>query len=279
MITHNGTYLLFATHHGMRITAATMGGKMVIRPWLTTATQQAILAAFGSAEGTEVISKTNDYLNAIALTDPQRAQQLSGFINEDPLLVCSLVETSKVRCVVTKNNSYATTTKYNTTNNSYVKVHSKLVSVASGAYPCMFRFSNPYNVSKAIWIGQNSTSRIGYAVAGKESLDIATFDEGYHLFEISGGSFLIDGVVKSTLNIPEFINTAPETPCIIAASVNGDRNNVQNIVSVEYGEGETPSAHYVPFRRNGEMEMLDLVTGTLATRVGTFTEQLTLKQQ
>jgi hypothetical protein len=96
MITHNGTYLLHATHHGMPIYAATMGGKMVIGGWLLSATQQAIVAAFG-AEGTEVIRKTNDYLNRIATTDPARALLLAGFINEDPMLVCSLVETSKVR--------------------------------------------------------------------------------------------------------------------------------------------------------------------------------------
>ena len=100
MITHNGTYLLHATHHGMPIYAVTMGGKMVIG-WLQSATLQAIVAAFGSAEGTEVIAKTNDYLNAIAKTDPQRALFLAGFINEDPMLVCSLVETSKVRILDT----------------------------------------------------------------------------------------------------------------------------------------------------------------------------------
>jgi hypothetical protein len=84
MITHNGTYLLHATHHGMPIVAATMGGKMVIGYGLLSATLQAIVAAFG-AEGTEVIRKTNDYLNRIATTDPQRALLLAGFINEDPL--------------------------------------------------------------------------------------------------------------------------------------------------------------------------------------------------
>ena len=35
MITHNGTYLGAATHHGMPIYAATMGGKMILdNKWL-----------------------------------------------------------------------------------------------------------------------------------------------------------------------------------------------------------------------------------------------------
>lgn len=97
MITHNGKYLLHATHHGMPIYAATMGGKMVIGDkWLPLATHQAIVAAFG-AEGTEVIRKTNDYLNRIATTDPQRALQLANFINEDPMLsgyIAGVVPTS-----------------------------------------------------------------------------------------------------------------------------------------------------------------------------------------
>ena len=98
MIAFNGQYLPAASHGNMRITAACLGGQWVIGgKWLTHATQQAIIAAFGAEEGIAVIRRTNDYLNALALTDTQRAQQLAGFINEDPLLVCSLVETSKVR--------------------------------------------------------------------------------------------------------------------------------------------------------------------------------------
>ena len=85
MIGFNGTYLPAATHHGMRITAACLGGQWVLGNWLMTATAQAILAAFGAEEGTQVIKATNDYLNAIALTDTARAPQLADFIQEDPL--------------------------------------------------------------------------------------------------------------------------------------------------------------------------------------------------
>lgn len=92
MITHNGTCLGAATHHGMPIYAATMGGKMVFGSrWLHEPAVVAIVAAFG-AEGTEVIAKTNDYLNRIATTDPQRALQISGFINEKPMFVKFLLD-------------------------------------------------------------------------------------------------------------------------------------------------------------------------------------------
>ena len=100
MIGFNGTYLPAASLGNMRITAAAIGGQWVLGNWLMTATAQAIIAAFGAEEGTQVISLTNDYLNAIAATDKERAQQLANFIQEDPMLVCSLVETSKTRWLV-----------------------------------------------------------------------------------------------------------------------------------------------------------------------------------
>ena len=85
MIAFNGQYLPAASHGNMRITAACLGGQLVLGNWLMTATAQAIIAAFGAEEGIAVISRTNDYLNALALTDITRAQQLAMFINEDPL--------------------------------------------------------------------------------------------------------------------------------------------------------------------------------------------------
>ena len=67
MIGFNGTYLDQASLGNMRITAAAIGGQLVIDPWLTLATQQAIIAAFGSEEGKEVFTKTNYYLNVISV--------------------------------------------------------------------------------------------------------------------------------------------------------------------------------------------------------------------
>lgn len=58
--------------------------------WLTKATRAAILAAFGQTDGYAVIKATNAYLNALAATDQTKASALAGFINEDPMFVCSL---------------------------------------------------------------------------------------------------------------------------------------------------------------------------------------------
>ena len=66
------------------------GGKVPFNVWLTDAATTAILAAFGQTDGKAVIKATNAYLNALAATDPNKASALAGFINEDPMLVCSL---------------------------------------------------------------------------------------------------------------------------------------------------------------------------------------------
>lgn len=61
-----------------------------VKMWLEGATNAAILAAFGQTDGKAVINATNRYLTALAATDPTKAQALAGFINEDPMMVCSL---------------------------------------------------------------------------------------------------------------------------------------------------------------------------------------------
>jgi hypothetical protein len=66
-----------------------VGSKMVWANCLTKATKQAIMAAFG-VDGTAVIAATNEYLNGIAASDKAKATALAGFINEDPMMVCSL---------------------------------------------------------------------------------------------------------------------------------------------------------------------------------------------
>ena len=98
MIGFNGTYLTAASLGNMRITYASLGGQLVMAPWyIAAATQQAIITAFGAEEGAQVIRKTNDYLNAIARTDTQRAQQLAMFINEDPMLAPYFIQGGELK--------------------------------------------------------------------------------------------------------------------------------------------------------------------------------------
>ena len=79
----------------VRLTNMIRGPQVVfggVRPsfkWLTFAAKQAIVGAFGD-DGYAVIGATNQYLNVLAASDRDKATALAGFINEDPMMVCSL---------------------------------------------------------------------------------------------------------------------------------------------------------------------------------------------
>lgn len=267
MITHNGTYLLHATHHGMPIVAATMGGKMVIGGWLLSATKQAIVAAFG-AEGTEVIRKTNDYLNRIATTDPARALLLAGFINEDPMLVCSLVETSKVRCIYPTAVGNYFDTDYNPTIAPTAEVLMRARNNNDTDY-----WGNSQMEGSCYYANfQSSLSYYRYGSSTSQNTGCA-LPIGEWLEWSVGKEVRVNGELRYTCSS----NYAPNAAQKSIRIFNSHRNYPASYDLARFGlrDGENLVRYFVPFRRNGQMEMLDLVTGTLATRVGTFTEQIT----
>ena len=91
MIGLGSQYLTAAGFGRYRITAASLGNLDLLGTfgWLMHATKQAIRGAFGD-DGWAVIQATNAYLNGIAASDRDKATALAGFINEDPMMVCSL---------------------------------------------------------------------------------------------------------------------------------------------------------------------------------------------
>lgn len=91
-----------------------VGSNLVWTYWLTIAAQQAIRGAFGQTDGKAVIKATNAYLNQLAASDRDKATALAGFINEDPMMVCSLgLEvprvTMPIRWIVGDGNAYINT--------------------------------------------------------------------------------------------------------------------------------------------------------------------------
>ena len=279
MIGFNGTYLKAATHHGMRITAACLGGQWVLGKWLMTATAQAILAAFGAEEGMVVISKTNDCLNGIAATDTARAQQLADFIQEDPLLVCSLVETSKVR---------------------------SLNNLAKGAY---FKLPNDYPIDKHIeqmWYLPSATSQSSSCGIFGQSSTFSLHPWWYSATQVRGqfnkSEFGINPII--TDDYTRFVVPSNESRCITYNSSNIEVNNTikgirvpitsPHLFAVNGGgatlantgfvhlivnnEDGTPFEHWLPILRNGNGCIFDTVNGILLMPTsGQFTIQLTDK--
>ena len=276
MIAFNGQYLPAASHGNMRITDACLGGQWVIGgKWLTHATQQAIIAAFG-AEGTEVIVKTNDYLNRIATTDPQRAQQLAMFIQEDPLLVTSLVETSKVRGIYTNGSAYA---KTDIVPDSTTKVSTYAKRADTGNYKYIFGSQGSAGKSSYYFFGANNSNWYCEVKGSNMNFGSALQDVRYKI-EFSLEKAVIDGTEYTIGATTLGTNTVPMAigRCINASGASYNNPWIGSIDKEFIIEkGGAAVAHFVPFKRNGEMELLDILTGTLATRVGTFTEQLTDK--
>ena len=270
MIAFNGQYLSAASHGNMRITAACLGGQWVIAPWLTT--QQAIIAAFGAEEGIAVISRTNDYLNQIATTDPQRAQQLAMFINEDPLLVCSLVETSKVRGIYPNAVGNYFDTGYNPTIAPTAEVLMRARNNNDTDY-----WGNSQIEGSCYYANFEKTlSYYRYGSSTSQNTGIA-LPIGELLQWSVGKEVRVNGELRYTCSRNYTPNASQKSIRIF----NSWRNYPASFDLARFAlrDGEDIARDFVPYRdpRTGEMELLDIVTLTLATRVGTFTEQLTDK--
>ena len=281
MITHNGKSLPFATHHGMPIYAATMGGKMVIGgKWLTQATLQAIIAAFGAEEGIAVISRTNDYLNALALTDPTRALQISGFINEDPLLVCSLVETSKTRWLVNSaDGNYIVTSflpDYGITYGATVIQHSAEATKEYSVFGSRTTLSSSFllQIMDSKWRSQCFG---GWLTYGTAKLNVA-----YNV-EFNFKGIKVDG----TQIVSGDYNPSPAITNSIWLVVNNNANAPHGSYFIggyadfyRKDENGEITNRLLPFTRNGENGMLDIISGTFhpnANTAGAFTIAITDK--
>ena len=289
MIAFNGQYLPAASHGNMRITDACLGGQWVMGGWLKTATQQAIIAAFGAEEGIAVIRRTNDYLNALALTDPTRAQQLAMFIQEDPLLVTSLVETSKTRWLVGDGKAYVDT-NYSIKDENAV-IHTKFRAVQTNRLQWIFgqrtennnvAATNPIQVA----ITANNKSRIAFGPSGtgKEvpfvGIDIMEDCEVLlkkNYCEINGFKQNIEPFVAMPSAVRMYIfalldgrtGSSPYSEYIFNGLI--DKVKIDSV----------NPAHFIPCKHENQVGMLDIISGTFypnANTQGSFTIAITDKQ-
>ena len=278
MIAFNGQYLDKASHGNMRITAACLGGQWVIGGnWLMTATAQAIIAAFGAEEGIAVIRRTNDYLNRIATTDPQRAQQLAGFINEDPLLVTSLVETSKTRWLVGDGVAYINTGLIPNTDTIAVCEY-KITSINSGANG-IFGCRNKYQQNEMmVWCYVNHIE-CGWGNNNTQPEMVRQNYQGAHIVSLGNGVFSYDGVQYNGSPRGTFTSTA--MPCFIFAVNTGGAPDGQRALGQDVAKFSMNDHTLLPFTYQGEAGMLDIISGTFhpnANTEGAFTIAITDKQ-
>jgi hypothetical protein len=243
---------------------------------LLSATLQAIVAAFG-AEGTEVIAKTNDYLNRIAQTDPQRALLLAGFINEDPMLVCSLVETSKTRWLVGDGKANVNTGIPRLLKNTYkfsglvnyANVTDRQLNGAQG-YVYFGVVANGYQIAG----GGNAV-----ALSGAKADQDIEFEVFFDCPQ-NKVSALVNGATYNANSVGY-----SETPANATLWLYSLNDNVLPSIckiadwSIEVNTDQV--THFIPMQRtDGTCGMLDIISGTFypnANTQGSFTIQITDK--
>ena len=274
MIAFNGQYLPAASHGNMRITAACLGGQWVIAPWLKTATQQAIIAAFGAEEGIAVISRTNDYLNALALTDPTRAQQLAMFIQEDPLLVTSLVETSKTRWLVAS--SAYINTQYYPTKGDVFSFSFRIDNLPSTGYNRVC----PFGCNNKCWLRVERENFIEYAMDAQSNLNTVDFKANTaYAFNIDTFNKVVV-IGENTYKPTSALTTTTTNPMLLykGGGTYSSNNYQKYLDGFIVSNNSEKILHLCPFLRNGENGMLDIISGTFypnANTQGSFTIAIT----
>ena len=248
---------------------------------LTDATKAAILAAFGQTDGKAVIKATNAYLNGIAATDPTKASALAGFINEDPMLVCSLglqpqgVE-MPIRWLVGNGNVWINT-GVKTSANTIFEMQIQYLEVVSSS-----QFNGVFSSDHRMQLG---STKEGFGI-GYGSLHITIGENKPNIIHTA----MIDGNQKKGFyNGKEFnfasasFNANKSFNIYLFARLTGDTNELDAFCKerVAYSKIEDYNVklHLIPYNNGTESGMIDTITGTFypnANTSGSFTIEYTL---
>lgn len=258
------------------------GLKPDVKTWLMVATKAAILAAFGQTDGKAVIKVTNAYLNALAATDPTKASALAGFINEDPMLVCSLglqpqgVE-MPIRWLVNNDNAYIRT-GITLDNNSGIYARFKCIYAESASF-----IGARKSVSSKAMVLQRGSNGNWSSRYGNSNHDMKKADENIiHEFSLIKNVSTIDSVTH-TYQAQKF--TAPGEALIYAMNNNGTAENFARVAGNEFKiwTNDILQGHYVPCKYNvdgvlkeGMLDLVNFVWYGNANTSGSFSIAYTL---
>ncbi len=279
MIKRMDKEILAKYHQGRLIVRKYHQGRLYyVLSWLKTATQQAIFGAFGD-DGKAVINATNAYLNGIAASDRDKATALAWFINEDPMMVCSLgLEpqgvTMPIRVAYTSGDCIFKTTLKPASGITY---GAKLIATAYNQPEMSIfgsRTSNDTNTFLLQIMSQQwrTQSFGGWTLYGSASLNTIYVAEFSYKGIWVNGSKIASGNYTPTSAMSDIwlgVNNSGGSPHG-AYFIGGydqfyrkdENGNITNLL--------------LPIKRNNTMELVDVYTGTLATRTGTWQEKFYL---
>ena len=249
--------------------------------WLTVAAAQAILGAFGQTDGMAVIKATNAYLTQLAASDRDKATALAGFINEDPMMVCSLglqpqltvLPAMPIRGLFQSTTGYFESQYYPNGSDKFEVVfkYKEFVANYNGTIYGAYNLSNGDNNCRYYTFnsGSRSTSRFSYKSGYDDSVSAPSYNVR-HIAIDDAGTLYIDGTLKKSNTPQTFTCAGPFRLFTTGWTHVPERSAGVSIYHGKINDGAT--LWMVPLKRNGNFEMVDLVSGNLATRVGTFTE-------
>ena len=91
-----------------------------------------------------------------------------------------------------------------------------------------------------------------------------------HTYRYYNGKFYCDNISQ---NVTKGNNMPTVELYLMALNIDGSESyDMCAGIAAFFDIKDTADHRFIPFKRNGQMELLDLVSGNLATRVGTFTE-------
>ena len=239
-------------------------------PYSAAATR-ALKAAFSAAQWATI----RDY----GLEHPEIVGYMNAYAVEDAKIAYSLVPTLGVIRYIRGggNNAYFVTNI--TMPNMADFVEAKFKRTAINTYHTIYGSYSGNDRSYDILMSEGSAWWYGNGVTLRRTGTYLTNHHYDFKLEYTGGRAIttIDGVETWNDNASQFIEgTVPFF--IFARNLQGtadcfaDNNNY--IESIEWRKNGSSLAWYVPFIRNGVLELLDLVSGQLAERHGSFTESI-----
>ena len=190
---------------------------------------------------------------------------LVPFINEDPMLICSLVEVGKTRWLVGDGKAWIQVPVRISTSNTITTIVKKIESAST--FQCLF--STSPSTAFRLWV---SNSKCICTINGTESSQI-NFD-GIGKFEYNGESWMVNGVVVNTYKGTPVI---ADSFCLYNLSSSASRQPFSAMSEFNVKD----IAHFIPYNNGTECGMLDIVSLTFhpnANTQGTFTIAITDKE-
>ena len=229
-----------------------------------------------------VIKATNAYLNGIAASDRDKATALAGFINEDPMMVCSLgleVELTVLPAMPIRGcysngtaGNYMTTQLF-PTDASTLKITFNIARNSSGGVQWVFGAeTSNYGPRFGVW-GTGTQLNLRFGGSGTTG-GVMTTLSGYTTSSIvtverrSDKGIYVDGVLQGT---PTYTQDVICRTFLYDMNYNETQSD-KGPLTGSIMEFEMDEHKYLPFKRNNVMGMLDLTTDTMAPIFGSFSE-------